>query len=109
MKLTANKSTGFNPVRTYGEPMNIVPVILDFSEVTDYSTGGEEIDLDSFFNYDEDFMMVIPPKDGYIFEYDDENDKVIVYEGDGTDGIAEVANEDDIASIGSIPALVFGY
>jgi len=105
----AEDAVGLNPVRAMGHPLNILPIVLDFSSVTDYSTGGEEIDLSNYFNYEEHIMILIPVTDGYLFEYDPDNEKVIVYEGDGTDGIAEVANEGDISSIGEIRAFAFGY
>jgi len=103
-------NVGLNPVRSFGYPLTIMPILLDFSGVENYATGGVEIEkLDNYFNYGEGLFMMIANKDGYIFEYDNNNNKIIVYEGDGTDGIAEVANEGDISSIETVIAMVYGY
>ena len=104
-------NVGLNPVRSFGNPVTMLPITLDFSDVTDYPTGGEEIDLSNYFNYGdgENVILLISPKDGYIFEYDNDNEKVKVYEGDGTDGIKEVDNDDDISSLEDVHAIAFGY
>lgn len=102
-------AVGLNPVKSMGQQLTILPIELDFSGVTSYSTDGEELDLTNHFNYDENIMVFITMQDGYLFEYDETAEKVIVYEGDGTDGIAEVDSATDISAIGKTSAIALGY
>ena len=113
-------NAGKTLVRSVGEKIEMFPCEIDFSDVTNYSPGGEEIDFNNYFNVDV-IAAVVTPKDGYIFEYDEENEKVeVLYPtiehdhgtGDETQSASaaeEVEENADISSLGKIRAIVYGY
>lgn len=92
-------NTGMSLMRSVGRQLRVMPAKIDFSDVTSYPADDVDVDFDSFFTA-ETITVVIPPKNDYILEYDEENGKVIVQ------GAAE---DDDVSDIGEARCIVYGY
>ena len=75
--------------------------IVDVAFDDSYPTGGEAVDL-SEVGIGTVLFAIVEPTDGYTFEYDRSNDKVVAYWVDTTtDGApqAEVANTTDLDGV----------
>ena len=105
--------TGMNLMRSPGRQLRVMPAFIDFSEVTDYPTGGVEADFSSYFAKEVvtvTFPNVVANDSGtgdyLILEYDEDNEKVKVIDSD--DG-NEVAGNHDVSSLGDVRCIVYGY
>ena len=92
---------GMNDVKNMGFGMNLVTGSFDFD--SSYPSGGEDFDLSNYFH--KDIVQVqFEAKNGYVFEYDKANDKVIAY----TAG-SEVADTTDLSSLTDVKFIAIGY
>lgn len=101
---------GMNDVRAVGMQLKVLTGTFDFD--SSYPTGGEDFDLSSYFS--KGVVGVIPfPQDGYVFEYDNENEKIKAYYADydaSSDGaLIEVADGTDLSSITGVNFVALGY
>lgn len=71
------ESYGMNLVRNVGFQLRTLVGTLDFD--SSYSSGGEAFDVSRYFDKEIVGVMVFP-KDGYIFEYDEANKKIKAYQ-----------------------------
>ena len=98
----------FGPADPGGKRLKIMYGTFDFD--SSYPTDGEAMDLSNEFV--ELLYVNMVPSNGYFFEYDKTNKKIIAYES-GADGGAndEVGNGTDLASAGctDVPFIAFGY
>jgi hypothetical protein len=79
-----------------------------------YPTGGEALPAGfEKFNLAKVDYASIGPHEGFIFEYDATNDKVLAYFADystGTDGaLIQVADTTDLSGQAAVPFFVIGY
>lgn len=75
-----------------------------------YPTGGEALSIADLDLGAEPVLVLIPPKSGYIFEYDYTNHKVLVYveEAVAAGGpLLEVANTTDLSAITGVRVVAF--
>lgn len=99
--------------RSLGGQLAVKAFDFDFSEVDKYPEGGVDCDLGVFYN-GKKHAAIVAPKGGYVFEYDAENAKLIVYvvgedTGDAVPGaLAEVEDETDLSSLGKVSILSWG-
>lgn len=77
-----------------------------------YPTGGESVprSLLGLLKFDD---VRIGPKAGYLFEWDDTNQKVKVYQGDNDNAadapLIEVADTTDLSALTAVPISALGY
>ena len=81
--------------RVAGYKEVLVPITFDSS----YAHGGESLAA-SDVGLKEIYNVVIPPKDGYVFEWDSTNKKIIVFKGSVGQAVT-IADDDSAASTGS--------
>lgn len=102
------KGTGWFDARSMGGQIAIKALEFDFSSVNNYPAGGVDCDIRVFYN-GKKHAAIVAPKSGYIFEYDAENGKLLVYvAGSGGGPLDEVADQTDLSSIGKVQILAWG-
>lgn len=68
---------GMNIVRNVGAQLRTLVGTFDFD--SEYANGGESFDPSAYFNKDVIGVMFFP-QDGYVFEYDEDNEKIKAYQ-----------------------------
>lgn len=103
-------NAGMNDVRAVGMQLKVLTGTFDFD--SSYPTDGEDFDVSSYFPKGV-IAVIVPSKDGYVFEYDKDDEKIKAYYADydaGSDGaLIEVADEEDLSSVTGVSFVALGY
>lgn len=95
-------NAGMNDVRAVGMQLKVLTGTFDFD--SSYPTGGEDFDVSAYFP--KGVVAVLPmPKDGYTFEYDKDNKKIIAYSAADT----EVTDATDLSALTAVSFIALGY
>ncbi len=87
-------------------PQRIVTGSIEFDN--DYDSGGEEMDLSNYMR--RTTGVFIASNSGYVFEYDYDEEKVKVYQADGSAGaLTEVSGSTDLSALDDVKFMAWGF